>query len=246
MPPDSDRERGPAKRQGLGLKRGDDWKKMCRAYRRRAGWVYRRSRPHLHLLRAQPPFWSLNPCPFRRNAVPTTRQRTERTSNEPHSTPTQLLAGLQPPTSQRVHFCVQNKPKGTPPQTRTSTSSKPASIGRFGVLHQAPQGQQVLRKTASKNAKFRKWGSAGSIGRNEKPRRAWRTAGLQISRREFAPSVLAETQGFEPWIQLLTGCTLSRGVPSTTRPRLLIPDWPEKSRARIPARPAKSNFGKST
>ena len=31
---------------------------------------------------------------------------------------------------------------------------------------------------------------------------------------------LAETQGFEPWIQVLPRCTLSRGVPSTTRPRL--------------------------
>ena len=31
---------------------------------------------------------------------------------------------------------------------------------------------------------------------------------------------LADTQGFEPWIQVLPGCTLSRGVPSTTRPRV--------------------------
>ena len=34
--------------------------------------------------------------------------------------------------------------------------------------------------------------------------------------------LLAETQGFEPWIQVLPGCTLSRGVPSTTRPRLRL------------------------
>ena len=33
---------------------------------------------------------------------------------------------------------------------------------------------------------------------------------------------VAETQGFEPWIQVLPGCTLSRGVPSTTRPRLQL------------------------
>ena len=32
--------------------------------------------------------------------------------------------------------------------------------------------------------------------------------------------ILAETQGFEPWIRVLPRCTLSRGVPSTTRPRL--------------------------
>ena len=32
--------------------------------------------------------------------------------------------------------------------------------------------------------------------------------------------LLAETQGFEPWIQVLPRCALSRGVPSTTRPRL--------------------------
>ncbi len=31
---------------------------------------------------------------------------------------------------------------------------------------------------------------------------------------------LAETQGFEPWIRVLHRCALSRGVPSTTRPRL--------------------------
>lgn len=31
---------------------------------------------------------------------------------------------------------------------------------------------------------------------------------------------LAETQGFEPWIRVLPRCALSRGVPSTARPRL--------------------------
>ena len=31
---------------------------------------------------------------------------------------------------------------------------------------------------------------------------------------------LAETKGFEPLIQVLPGCSLSRGVPSTSRPRL--------------------------
>ena len=39
-------------------------------------------------------------------------------------------------------------------------------------------------------------------------------------RKALIYSFLAETQGFEPWIQVLPGCTLSRGVPSTTRPRL--------------------------
>ena len=38
-------------------------------------------------------------------------------------------------------------------------------------------------------------------------------------RRLFA-GYLAETQGFEPWIPVLQECALSRGVPSTTRPRL--------------------------
>ena len=32
---------------------------------------------------------------------------------------------------------------------------------------------------------------------------------------------MAETEGFEPSIQVLPRCSLSRGVPSTTRPRLL-------------------------
>ena len=32
--------------------------------------------------------------------------------------------------------------------------------------------------------------------------------------------LLAETKGFEPLIQVLPGCSLSRGVPSTSRPRL--------------------------
>ncbi len=36
----------------------------------------------------------------------------------------------------------------------------------------------------------------------------------------FEIFVLAETQGFEPWIQVLPRCTLRRGVPSTPRPRL--------------------------
>src|SRR3954451_17667549 len=31
---------------------------------------------------------------------------------------------------------------------------------------------------------------------------------------------LAEAEGFEPSMQLITACSLSRGVPSTTRPRL--------------------------
>ena len=31
---------------------------------------------------------------------------------------------------------------------------------------------------------------------------------------------LAETEGFEPSIQVLPECSLSRGVPSTSRPRL--------------------------
>lgn len=31
---------------------------------------------------------------------------------------------------------------------------------------------------------------------------------------------LAETEGFEPSMQFLTACSLSRGVPSTTRPGL--------------------------
>ncbi len=48
---------------------------------------------------------------------------------------------------------------------------------------------------------------------------------------------VAETQGFEPWIQVLPGCTLSRGVPSTTRPRLqLVSTGAELRRARITAR----------
>ncbi len=34
-------------------------------------------------------------------------------------------------------------------------------------------------------------------------------------------SCLAETEGFEPSIQVLPRCSLSRGVPSTSRPRLL-------------------------
>ena len=33
---------------------------------------------------------------------------------------------------------------------------------------------------------------------------------------------LAETEGFEPSMQLITACSLSRGVPSTTRPRLQL------------------------
>ena len=44
--------------------------------------------------------------------------------------------------------------------------------------------------------------------------------GLTSSQRLVLPMLLAETQGFEPWIQVLPRCTLSRGVPSTTRPRL--------------------------
>ncbi len=31
---------------------------------------------------------------------------------------------------------------------------------------------------------------------------------------------LAEMEGFEPSMQLITACSLSRGVPSTTRPHL--------------------------
>ena len=34
---------------------------------------------------------------------------------------------------------------------------------------------------------------------------------------------LAEKEGFEPSIQVLPGCALSRGVPSTTRPPLRRP-----------------------
>ena len=39
-------------------------------------------------------------------------------------------------------------------------------------------------------------------------------------RRTFGNKYLAETEGFEPSMQFLTACSLSRGVPSTTRPRL--------------------------
>ncbi len=52
--------------------------------------------------------------------------------------------------------------------------------------------------------------------------------GETMSRNEKRPQgavfqyKLADTQGFEPWIQVLPGCTLSRGVPSTTRPRILL------------------------
>lgn len=52
----------------------------------------------------------------------------------------------------------------------------------------------------------------GNPGENEKPAKL-------VAMRVFV-NKLAETQGFEPWIQVLPRCTLSRGVPSTTRPRL--------------------------
>ena len=91
---------------------------------------------------------------------------------------------------------------------------------RIENLHRHPRGQQVPRKMACKNAEFREWGCARSTGRNEKPHRARGSAGSSPSQRLVLPMLLAETQGFEPWIQVLPRCALSRGVPSTTRPRL--------------------------
>ncbi len=83
-----------------------------------------------------------------------------------------------------------------------------------------PRGQQVSRKTACKNAEFREWDGVRSTGRNEKPHGARGSAGLSSSQRLVCYSFLAEKEGFEPSIQVLPRCALSRGVPSTTRPLL--------------------------
>ena len=101
-------------------------------------------------------------------------------------------------------------------------------------LHRHPRSQQVSRKMACKNAEFPERGGARSTGRNEKPRRARGSAGLSPSQRLVLPVLLAETEGFEPSIQVLPECSLSRGVPSTSRPRLrkgamiAFPDFPVK------------------
>ena len=47
---------------------------------------------------------------------------------------------------------------------------------------------------------------------------SWR--GIRTDQREFGQVLLAETEGFEPSMQVLPACSLSRGVPSTSRPRL--------------------------
>lgn len=52
----------------------------------------------------------------------------------------------------------------------------------------------------------------GNPGENEKP--------AKLVAMRVSSFLLAETQGFEPWIRVLPRCALSRGVPSTTRPRL--------------------------
>ncbi len=52
----------------------------------------------------------------------------------------------------------------------------------------------------------------GNPGENEKP--------AKLVAMRVSSFLLAETQGFEPWIRVLPRCALSRGVPSTARPRL--------------------------
>ena len=104
---------------------------------------------------------------------------------------------------------------------------RPETLARWAIenLHRLPRGQQVSRKTACKNAEIRECEAARSTDRNEKPHRARGSAGSSPSQRLVLLMLLAETQGFEPWIQVLPRCTLSRGVPSTTRPRLRKRRW---------------------
>ena len=54
----------------------------------------------------------------------------------------------------------------------------------------------------------------------EKPRVAYRQAGHSVRCQQGHQNHLAETEGFEPSMQVLPACSLSRGVPSTSRPRL--------------------------
>src|SRR5690606_40471110 len=59
------------------------------------------------------------------------------------------------------------------------------------------------------SAAARPWGRPAPFGKQLRPlARAWLLR-------------LAETEGFEPSMQVLPACSLSRGVPSTSRPRLL-------------------------
>src|SRR5574343_1388949 len=61
---------------------------------------------------------------------------------------------------------------------------------------------------------------ANAIAKEEKPRTARAGRGNSIRCQQDYQNYLAETEGFEPSMQVLPPCSLSRGVPSTSRPRL--------------------------
>ena len=76
---------------------------------------------------------------------------------------------------------------------------RPETVANRAIenLHRDDRSQQVLRKTACKNAEFKKCGGARSTGRNEKSRTARGSAGLSPSQRLVLPVLLAVSQGFE-------------------------------------------------